>query len=591
MDMLKFIRTIDERYLDRNIYIWNVNRNSMQIFTVLMLRMIDVKGFVMPEQDASLYEQRLFDRPIITVDQLKDMGSVALFVNFFAPSIKNVLLPSNVVVAKYPEIMCFNADFRKKDVYLYGAEVGADRLGRQFRDAGIEVKGYYVSQQPKKIQKNNLPVMQYNKNLVKENDAIVIAVRNPDSWSEIMEELRDCPCDVYDTSPTFMGGDPEKEFFEGNWPIALYRAYKEKRDIYICSKSSPYIELLTAALSNYGMKVSGCVYSEESKADGIDDIYGLIGKTKESTVIINERNLYNVWQQLECLFSVGYSFGEKNITGLDHVMLSKERLCKEIRDVRDALTDYNTDYRTGIPTGWAVLGSGKNPIKIMIVGGSTSAYQTFSVEAWGKVLWKKLAKIGVNAQVYLGAVPGYNIVDELLCILRDAYPVKPDIIISMSGVNNAQQWEFNRFTIEMTDKDEIRGYDPEDKYKVCNGIPFKEDAYDFWVRVEKMLQMYAEHVGAEFFAFLQPCNEHMDSMNLAEKILFEDEMDIEGAKSFYQKATDSDIYVNLYGNFHHRMDLFIDCCHYSDAGVDLLSEIVLKKILKENSQGVDKSCK
>ena len=71
---------------------------------------------------------------------------------------------------------------------------------------------------------------------------------------------------------------------------------------------------------------------------------------------------------------------------------------------------------------------------IVALGGSTT--DPIDGNNWPKQMQEILASEGVPAVVYNGGVSGYSTSQELFKLIRDVLPLEPDLIISLSGVND-----------------------------------------------------------------------------------------------------------------------------------------------------------
>lgn len=76
----------------------------------------------------------------------------------------------------------------------------------------------------------------------------------------------------------------------------------------------------------------------------------------------------------------------------------------------------------------------KSRVKIFITGGSTTDI-ALNHQNWPKHLSRLLEQQGICADLYVGAVGGYNSGQELLKLIRDGLKIQPDIYISYSGAN------------------------------------------------------------------------------------------------------------------------------------------------------------
>lgn len=75
-----------------------------------------------------------------------------------------------------------------------------------------------------------------------------------------------------------------------------------------------------------------------------------------------------------------------------------------------------------------------SPHTIVALGGSTTAP---SKHDWPAVLSDMLESDDRPAHVLNGGVPGYSTSQELLKLLRDVLPMKPDVVLALNGINDA----------------------------------------------------------------------------------------------------------------------------------------------------------
>jgi hypothetical protein len=92
------------------------------------------------------------------------------------------------------------------------------------------------------------------------------------------------------------------------------------------------------------------------------------------------------------------------------------------------------DYKS-LP-GFTIYGSGAGDgkvLRIVTLGGSTTDGNTPHI--WAQALQEIIAKDGIKVQVINGGVAGFSSNQELIKMIRDVLPLKPDVIISLNGVN------------------------------------------------------------------------------------------------------------------------------------------------------------
>lgn len=98
-------------------------------------------------------------------------------------------------------------------------------------------------------------------------------------------------------------------------------------------------------------------------------------------------------------------------------------------------TDLDLSDDGAIP-GFVVYGNSSSPdaLNIVALGGSTT--DPIDRENWPMHLHKILTSNGWDAKVYNGGVSGYSSNQELLKLIRDVLPLDPDIVLSLSGIND-----------------------------------------------------------------------------------------------------------------------------------------------------------
>lgn len=114
---------------------------------------------------------------------------------------------------------------------------------------------------------------------------------------------------------------------------------------------------------------------------------------------------------------------------------------------------YSVDFlKHGMPEFWVSEGfvayanpEDKERLRIVALGGSTTEPYfmmqandpaSYSYESWPYFLQKRLDELGIRAIVFNGGVAGYSTNQELLKLLRDVLPLRPDIVLSLSGIND-----------------------------------------------------------------------------------------------------------------------------------------------------------
>lgn len=101
----------------------------------------------------------------------------------------------------------------------------------------------------------------------------------------------------------------------------------------------------------------------------------------------------------------------------------------------DPAVDDSLGDAPGTP-GFAVYGDPSDPqaLRIVALGGSTT--DPLDPGNWPRALQRILAARGIPSVVFNGGVSGYSSNQELLKLIRDALPLRPDMVLSLSGIND-----------------------------------------------------------------------------------------------------------------------------------------------------------
>lgn len=163
-----------------------------------------------------------------------------------------------------------------------------------------------------------------------------------------------------------------------------------------------------------------------------------------------------------------------------------------------------------------VIGDGK--LKIAVYGGSTSENEKGGEKCWSSFLHDYLESQKIRCTIYNGAVSGYSSGQELLKLLRDVLILKPDIVISFSGINDIDYGThvkghnfLNRFQKRMWENIiDMEGTIP-DSMDMRNmrtleyGIEDCENPdYVIWMNNERMMYAICKEFKIDFIGCLEP---------------------------------------------------------------------------------------
>ncbi len=388
-----------------------------------------------------------------------------------------------------------------------------------------------------------------------EYDRIVIAVRykdNQDSYivSEILGQLkeigvpqekvflyslessrevkyldRDFLMPLYD----IFSKSTYKDFFEKMHPDSIAVTHKDyiidrckDRKLFICGTGNEAVRL-AKYLSIMGIQVVH--YIDDERAGN------LLNKTK----IISSIDL--VYEETDKLFIL--------ITG------ETERygaLRKKFNDM-GCLEDVDFTYHTSIASvpyrysydvtlsfnrvtegieGFELFGDIDNPnaVKIVALGGSTTESELFLNRGWVQFLAECLQRNHISAVVYGGGICAYTSSQELLKLIRDVIPLKPDIVLSYSGYNDlsnfptiAERERYKKpfitpFQVQFVNQTlkqlkEVKyskaiDWDIGVKDTVYYGLQNEKTCSEHWIDNMRMMHTISKEFGIYFASFFQP---------------------------------------------------------------------------------------
>ncbi len=558
--MLKMICTVPEYLKNKKIFIWDVKRNSMVIFGLLAFRGISIAGFA--TRNKKYAGETFFNRPVRYIEDIEE--AEAIFVVAAKCQLEDI--PDCVEVFYYDELLRVNSDLKKKQVIIYGAGAGAAKTYKFLNEQHIRVDSFCVTDKRADTYMN-LPLLSLNEIPIGEGYAVVISAENEMYKREMQYNLEEKGIsEIY--IDEFMSHD---DLAYSAFIQSIYKAIQEKRKIYIYTKAvDENAKLLVETLKLYQIDVEGYLYSEEREDQRIEDVFEIAyGDISTMFVIVCETDRCKLQDACELLEEIGLSLGTFDYAG---VRIPSYEYRSKPKQIADSLLGY-CEY--GEKIGFHVYGQ-ENPddIKILVLGSSTSNDGTFRGICWPKRLYRKMTDTGYKVTIYNGAHCGNRVVEELLRLLRDGWVLKPDYVISMSGCNDSGDFPFkNRFYLNHMKSVEEKKQGVE----YFHGLELQESSFEFWYRMEKVMQAVSEEYGAKFLCYLQPMKFGKPNRSLFEECLHNDEL--REAHIFRNESMQNDFYRNIVSIFDDADDMFIDAAHYSEKAKEILADIVYQDII------------
>lgn len=154
---------------------------------------------------------------------------------------------------------------------------------------------------------------------------------------------------------------------------------------------------------------------------------------------------------------------------------------------------------------------------ILTLGGSTT--QCFAVRetSWSELLSRILTEKKIPHRIFCGGISGYSNIQEFLKLVRDGIILKPDIVLSYSGVNNTNWLTDPEYPFIHTYQKQLfkrlkmsRGVElGEDTITLSDIVNYgiansEQDSFQFWLLYERLMNSICKELSIKFKAYLQP---------------------------------------------------------------------------------------
>ena len=554
--MIKHIKILRRDLMDKKLYIYGTDKPGMYVFYDLACRLTDAAGFV--SKDPAFSGLSIMNRPVLSIDEWKagNRDSILLLDNhykafpFDGPEGSERCLRLRDAFEWDPELF-------GREIYISGsAGKAAGEFIKAFTGEGGSIKGYAALDEGTP---EELPTG-YSVVDIRDvpDDAAVVILEN--SWFSAYH--------YYDLAAKsgFMGDIYIKELISyvelwGTDPFSMIdTAIKKDKKVLLCCDNDPLRELIHGIFDIYGVNISREVSLVGDPDRGLGDIYELADEDPDSCVLFigsfSEKIRYDM---TEVANDLGFRSGKHNYSGLHKTCYNRERSYNAYVYEADRRFEYSIDYSAfgGLP-GWAVYGNKDGASKrIMVLGGSTSS-EVMYPDSWPKRLYGLIRESGKDAVIFNGSYEAQDVDDEFIRMARDIRSIKPDIVISFSGVND------------------MRG--KPGKFEALKG----ESPFEHWIRAEGYMRVIAENEGARFYALLQPVNICKPDKTLEESLFFSAMMFGE-EKAFFEEAGScrDGSFINMADELFDCPGAYLDCCHYSEEGNDYIAHRIYDIIKDE----------
>lgn len=245
-----------------------------------------------------------------------------------------------------------------------------------------------------------------------------------------------------------------------------------------------------------------------------------------------------------------------------------------------------------------------NALRIVALGGSTTDYSYSFIKSWPQLLHEFLETKGISNVVYNGGVCGYSSCQERDKFLRDIVGLKPDLVLSLTGINDVN-WTLvykknpyysNYFVNKMIKSiyENVSKHNNNENEVRLGLTPMMPD-YENWYRNEKIIHGVAKEFDIKFYAFLQPFifEGHYEMSDFEKKWMkyflkyglnehHAMRLIYEGYSRFYSGArkmiNDCDFIFDITSAFDDAIGVYTDGVHCDYIGNVLIAKTIIKKL-------------
>lgn len=263
----------------------------------------------------------------------------------------------------------------------------------------------------------------------------------------------------------------------------------------------------------------------------------------------------------------------------------------------DPTIGYNIPGDMEFP-GFVVFGDREAEYTIVTLGGSATDATWEAFKSWSEFLSDKLEEKNISARVLCGGVIGQKSTQELLKLIRDVIPLRPDMVIAYDGFNDVNRDHFDGpFPFLHTYQKQIMSAICQTKREgLCVnvkgytlGIDSKESAYVTWKNSVKMMHVLCEEYGIKFISVLQPSlyNQIGNFGRQEWEIWLHNTMSDEYKQSFESFFEEKDYdtwqpeYIKDLRNIFRGLDgIFYDHCHVKEEGNRIIADKMFEFVME-----------
>lgn len=598
MDTAKKFLLFDSRiYSDLDKYIWisdsyKEHREAQRFFVCLLKKGVYVKGFATNKK--SLFNLKMYNKKIYDINVLSRENTIVFYDTYLGRF--DVELPDDVHNARV-----LNSELSRGKVIIWGSGITGRRALKILSENGLKIQCFIDSNKDLEgTYKYGIPV--YAPEYLEKFEECPTIIEAMENW----EELDVCIKGVFANRFyfSFVENDEKKMDYKSHYINKMFNletwlgnfAFFVGKKVYVYgtgiveSRIPECLKLLDICFGGFlidtpDMEDNDAIISYDVKY--IDEI-------------LNEKN-YFIWvydkKKVKRLDELGFVSYKNYICyqGGNYIPLNR----KQILDVNLG-NNYLADSKY---PGFTVYGADKEKdFRIMVLGNSTTDGKLYSFKSWPELMYEELCTKGIkDITVYNGGVYAYTSGQELLKLIRDVLPLKPDMIIAYDGYCDLIMYfsyplsnGYLNKVFELAGENIQNGEDEvsfSDKtIFTYYGIEAKKDMFEMWLSNTRTMYAIASERNISFYSFCQPMLSSKKGKTEKEKNMLLSMYNPEIVNlmngSFRKRMNQirdkqPDYMHDLSHIFDDEKDVYMDQCHVWEKGNRIIAREITQIILPE----------
>ncbi len=556
-----------DEFKSKRIFVYGANLNGQMILANLEFMGIHVHGIV---DDACMEETNFMIWPIVKSEDIRNQPDVLVVCEGWLHPEVSRKLQGSCEVYSYGAVFQWNELLnQKKYVLLYESAHALGKVRKRVESCGgevwDEVSVYELTEE--RIEK------------IKNMDVNLVFSLVSEGWYKTDRYCyvlaKKLGKKIYRPMP-FLHRD--LGVLQATIPFVRIRdAQRRGRKFVLYGMNETYSAVWQKIFRYLGIDFDYFVDKEMREGDNVRSVYDLLYEDTGRILLVLAFDVHK-WRSVgEDLESMGFS--GRNVLGMH---LFSELILDAGVDIQLGHVMLCEDEKLEQYPGYHMYGTeGKGKYTIVTLGGSTTTDVVYRVKSWPRYLYDKL-KDDRDIVIYNAAMDGFNSCQELMKLLRDVCALRPDLVISFSGVNDMLIGENdNPFLPEylnlVWERLPVKSWGGNKKH-----LPKKEElrAFDFWYRMEGIMHVVSNMFGAKFVCFAQPIMYSQEKLTQERRWAFERSEHKKNAVEFRRKSRQirEEWFIDLTDILDGHPEVFMDCVHVDEEGNKIIADHIYHHI-------------